>query len=438
MSQTETALAASKWGPVRTETGILSRHMWALMFASFVTIGLVTIIASMTPYILTTNLGMPEANQGKALGLLALVQEAILILAFGPLGALADKIGRRAVYCVGLVVLAAAYFIYPYAHSLTELSLVRIIYALGVAAATGILATIIADYGVEQDRGKLTALCGFLNGLGIVLVTVFISRLPVMFVGQGMSDVEAGQATMALAAGASLISGILLWFTLKPGAPSAATAQKRSATALLKEGVAAARANPRIGLAYASAFVARGDLAIVGLFLTAWGKQAAIADGFPPAEALKVGLMPFIIAQSAALLWPAFIAVPLDRMNRVKALGFCMALGALGYCGLIFVSDPVLPAAIPFMVLLGIGQISAFLGAQTIIGKEAPEAARGAVIGLFNFCGAVGILVLTSVGGILFDAYGPWAPFFLVGLLNGVVAIACLMRRRKELRLGVA
>ena len=43
--------------------------------------------------------------------------------------------------------------------------------------------------------------------------------------------------------------------------------------------------------------------------------------------------------------------------------------------------------------MLGIGQISAFLGAQTVIAKEAPEASRGAVIGAFNFSGAVGILV---------------------------------------------
>ena len=95
-------------------------------------------------------------------------------------------------------------------------------------------------------------------------------------------------------------------------------------------------------------------------------------------------------------------------------------------------------AAIPFFVLLGIGQISAFLGAQTVIAKEAPEHARGAVIGAFNFCGAVGILILSVIGGWLFDHVGPWAPFMLVGVLNGCIGALALLEQRRETRNSVA
>jgi predicted MFS family arabinose efflux permease len=240
---------------------------------------------------------------------------------------------------------------------------------------------------------------------------------------------------MGVVAGVALLSALILWALLKPGVPPA-TDTKKPVSALLAEGFAAARANRRIALSYCAAFVARGDIAIVGLFTIAWGNQAAIADGFTAAEAVTKGSVPFVIAQSAALLWPAVIAIPLDRMDRMKALGLTMALGLIGYCLLVLVGDPLLPAAIPFFVLLGIGQISAFLGAQTIIGKEAPEAVRGSVIGLFNFFGAVGILILTGVGGWLFDNVGPWAPFFLVGILNGVIAFLCWAQYRRERREG--
>ena len=424
---------AAKFGPVHLESGTSTSNVWALMYMAFVTIGLVTGMAAMTPYVLTANLGIAEDAQGRALGSLALWQEITLIFAYGPIGLLADRIGRKAVYAAGFITLALGYAIYPYASSITELSLARVIYSLGIGAMTGMLATVIADYSIEADRGKLTAICGFLNGLGVVLVALFIGKLPAIFVARGATDIAAGQQTMLVAAAFCLISAVVAWLFLRPGVPEA-TARKprRPALETLREGFLVARTNKRIALSYVSGFVARGDIAIVGLFAIAWGKQAAIADGLSASAALSAGLVPFIVAQSAALMWPAVIAVPLDRLPRMAALGWCMVLGLVGYCCLIFVDDPLQAAALPFFALLGIGQISAFLAAQTIIGKEAPEDMRGSVIGVFNFCGAVGILILSVIGGWLFDKVGPWAPFFLVGLLNGVVAIGAFWIKRQE------
>ncbi len=426
----------SKFGPIATEAGVTHRHMWTLVFAAFVSIGMVTGIAALTPYVLTANLGIPEGDQGKALGWLALVQEIVLILFYAPLGVLADRYGRRALYVAGFVVLSAGYALYPMASGIGELSLYRIVYALGIAAVTGMFATVIADYAQEQDRGKLTAILGFLNGLGIVCITLVVAKLPATFGARGASDVDAGRYTMWIAAALCLFCALVL-MGLKRHEPLA-QAKSQTFFAKIAEGFRAARSNRRIAIAYASAFVARGDVAIVGLFAIAWGKSAAIADGFGATEALSKGTIPFVIAQSAALLWPVVLAVPLDRWPRMFGLGVAMMLGAIGYCLTIFVADPLLPIAIPFFMLLGIGQISAFLGAQTVIAKEAPVAMRGSVIGAFNFSGAVGILVLTVIGGWLFDHVAPWAPFVLVGILNGCVGIAALAEQRRETRLGYA
>lgn len=425
----------AKFGPTTLQPGVTRGHGWALMYASFVTIGLATGIATLTPYILTANLGIAEAMQGRALGTLAVTQELALLIAFGLFGAMADKIGRRPVYVLGMILLAAAYVLFPRGQTMFELALYRIVFAFGIGAATGMLSTVISDYAVKQDRGKMTALCGFLNGLGIVIATTLLGKLPALFVNRGIDEVAAGRYAMAVAAGVALLSALVLWLGLKKGVPPS-TDVKKTALALLREGVAAGGTNRRIAICYAAAFVARGDVAIVGLFAIAWGKQAAMADGFSAADALSKGVVPFVIAQSAALLWPAVIAVPLDQMPRMKALGLCMLLGGIGYCAMILVNDPLLPMAIPCFMLLGIGQISAFLGAQTIIGKEAPEAVRGSVIGLFNFSGAVGILVLTGVGGWMFDHVGPWSPFFLVGVLNGAIALLCWHQFTRETHLA--
>jgi hypothetical protein len=48
---------------------------------------------------------------------------------------------------------------------------------------------------------------------------------------------------------------------------------------------------------------------------------------------------------------------------------------------------------------------------------------RGAVVGTFSVCGAAGILFVTSIGGRLYDAIAPGAPFIMIGLLNGLLGV---------------
>jgi MFS family permease len=419
---------SDKFGPVGLEPGVSRGHMWSLLYASFVTIGLVVSVAVMTPYFLTEALGLDEGAQGRALGTLNLVNELTLILIYGPLGALSDRFGRRAVYVAGFLALATGYMLYPHATSLAELSVYRIVCAIGVGAATGMLATVIADYAVEPDRGKLVAIVGILNGLGVVIAALFVGKLPAVFAGMGYSVHMAGVATMAVVAAVTLLSAAVLAAGLKPhdGSRTAKQPLRQSLATGFRAGVQ----DREIALAYASAFVARGDLAIIGLFTIAWGKQAAIAQGMTTADAIAAGSVPFVVAQSAALMWPLVLIFVLDRIDRVKALALCMGLGAAGYVATIFITDPLGTAALPLFCLLGIGQISAFLGAQSLINKAAPAADRGAIVGTYNFAGAVGILILGTAGGWLFDHMGPASPFVLVGLCNAAVAVAAGVFRR--------
>jgi MFS family permease len=418
----------NRFGFIATEPGVRAGNMWTALYASFVNIGLATTVAIMTPYVLSANLGIPLDRQGTALGVLNLVNELALLVVFSVAGALADRLGRRTVYAFGFLATAVGYLVYPLATNLVELSAFRVVYAVGIGATTGMLSTVLADYVQQRDRGKIVALSGILNGLGVVSLALVIGQLPAVFVNSGMGEREAGQLALAIAAVMCVISAAVMWLGLKPGAPTQ-PGQRVGLSSLLAVGIAAAKENPRIVLAYASAFVARGDLAIVGSYAIAWGKKAALEDGASLADALDKGRIPFIIAQSAALLWPVVIALMIDKTHRLTALAICMLLGAIGYLSTLFIDDPLSRAAIPLFVLLGVGQISAFIGSQALIGKEAPEAGRGAVIGFFNLCGAAGILVLGTVGGVMFDKIGPQSPFVLVGILNLAVAVGCIAQR---------
>ncbi len=117
----------------------------------------------------------------------------------------------------------------------------------------------------------------------------------------------------------------------------------------------------------------------------------------------------------------------LDRFDRVIGLAIAMFLAGGGYFSLFLVENPLGSAMYFSAVLVGMGEISANLASLTLIGAEAPEKGRGAVIGLFSLCGAIGILMIAKVGGILSGTYGSISPFMLVACANAVVLLLALM-----------
>lgn len=417
-----------RFGFIGLEPGVMPRHVWVLLYAAFVSIGLGTFDAFATPYVLSENVGIPITEQGSVVGRLNVYTEIVLLMVFAPFGVLSDRIGRRGVYAFGFTCLAIGYALFPFATTVTELALIRVIYSLGLGAVTGMLATLLGDYAIPEHRGRMTGTLGVLNGLGVVMSAVFLARLPKVFVGMGYDDYTAGQYTLLIVAGLCLFSALMVGFGLK-GSTAVPAASRPSVRELFRSGYTAAVENPRIAVAYASAFVARGDLVVVGTFLVLWGKVAAVESGMDTAAAIDAGRIPFVISQSAALLWAIVAIVMIDRFHRMTALAMCMGLAAVAYLTLMFVDDPLDRANLPFFVLLGIGQISAFLGSTTLIGKEAPAAQRGSIVGAFSVAGALGILVTSGVGGQVFDAIDPRAPFFLLGIMNALVLIAAVYVR---------
>ena len=73
------------------------------------------------------------------------------------------------------------------------------------------------------------------------------------------------------------------------------------------------------------------------------------------------------------------------------------------------------------LALLAIGQGSAIIASVTLVGQEASPAERGTVIATNGWFGAIGILIASLLGGYLFDVLGPWAPFVMIGMFQGVV-----------------
>mgnify|MGYP005812059547 CR=1 FL=1 len=425
------AAVGRKFWFVELADGISRSNFATLLYSAFTAIGLLAFVAVSTPYVLNVYLKdvVDPSEHGQIAGDLAAWNEIALLLVFGPAGIIADRIGRSQVFTVGFIFMGIAYALYPFADSVVELTGYRIVYAIGIGLATAMLQTIIADYPANASRGKATALVGTLNGLGVIVLTVGLGGLMKSFVGRGQDAETAGYIVHFLISGLCFLSALVVAIGLKKGTV-VNREQRPPLLELVRSGFAAAR-NPRIALAYACAFIARGDLVVIGTFVNLWGTNAGIAAGLDPAEATAKGRLLFGAATGAGLVWLPVMGYMLDKVNRVTGTIICMTLAALGFLFTDMVDDPLQKESLVYFILLGIGQISAFVGAATLIGQEAPPATRGAVVGLLNLSGAVGILLCTAVGGRLFDAIGPHAVFELVGGITVLVVLFAIWVRWK-------
>ena len=429
MIDTASEAKPARIGPVTLAPGISRLNGATLLYISFFSIASTVFLSFVQPYIFNEILHIPSDEQGRLAGNLVLFGEMIVLAFIGVAGVVSDKIGRRPVYMFGFIMLALGYMLYPLATSATELIAYRMVFALGIVGATSMLATVQADYPAEKDRGKLIGLMGFLQAIGVILVVFTLSKLPQQLADGGMSPAEAGRTALWIFAGICLFNAGIARAGLKGGVPSTVTTREPF-KAILKRGLRAAE-NPRIALSYVAAMVSRGDLSTVSTFFSLWLVQEGVAKGMDSGAALAAGGKFFGIVQLSALIWAPIVGILCDRINRVSALCMAMALAGGGYLIAGFLPDPTSAAMYPAAVILGMGEVNAVLAAQALIGQEAPRDGRGAVVGVFGVCGSIGVLIAGKLGGELFDAWQPSAPFILMGIINCVLLVGALFVRVK-------
>ena len=237
----------------------------------------------------------------------------------------------------------------------------------------------------------------------------------------------AGKLAFGFGALLCFVSAIAFRFGLKGGTPAKKT-ERLPYRVLIPSGFKAAR-NPRIALAYFSAFTARGDVVVFGVFVALWAQKAGWALKMNPGESMAVASVTIVVVTVAGMVWAGIFGVIMDRINRVSAIAVSQLLAAGGYLSMIFVTSPLDYAMLPAFILLGAGMSGAMMASFVVIGQEAHYRERGAVTGMNGLFGSVGILVAAFAGGRLFDAYEPWAPFAMVGAAQVLLFLAALVIR---------
>jgi MFS family permease len=428
------ATVGERIGPFWFTPGWSRGNAATVWLASVFTIGLAAFMSLLQPYLLNAVLDVPRAEQGRLTGQLGFLQEIIVIVLAGFVGAWSDRVGRRLVFCLGLMIIAAGYVIYPLATDELELVLFRFVFAVGVAMTPLMLSACVVDAIQERSRGRWVGSNNLLQGLGVVLVSFLLVRMPETLVARGFSPVAAGQIACWTAAGIALLTAVCVARGL-PGFKGRTTGRADlSLTASVARALGLARHRPRLALAYGAAFIGRGDFVVIGAFFSLWVTQAGIAEGMSPAASLARGGALFGILQLAAVCSAFFVGMLADRVDRVVTLALALGMAAFSYFLLGASDDPFARPFLVVVVLAGIGEMSVIVASSALLGQEAASGDRGPIVGLYNAAAGIGILFATLAGGYVFDHLGATAPFTMMAILNLVLLVLAVVVRLRDPR----
>jgi MFS family permease len=158
-------------------------------------------------------------------------------------------------------------------------------------------------------------------------------------------------------------------------------------------------------------------------FVSLWVVNAASAHGVSSVEALKTAgslLVTFKVSTAAAQAVFGFLV---DRMNRSVLLVVSLAGTGAALVSTALISDVFGAGMFVAVALIGATESALIVCGQSMLGEEAPADLRGSALGIFYFLGTLGVVVMSSLSGLLFDKIGYSAPFVMVGGLNLAFAV---------------
>lgn len=491
---TSVAKPAESESKTLLKEGVKKSWLVAFLLSSFLTIASFVFINSTQAYILTDLLDIPRNKLGAIQGNLSSFDEGISMVMVIIWGVLSDRIGRRIVFSTGFLLMAFATFLYPLASSVygsstsnvsvsffNSLIFYRLIFACGGAATSDMLTVVLGDYAAEGKRSKLAGLLGVSTGLGACFGALFLNRLPTFFT-RSQKELITSTGTiyasfwitaMLLVAGA-LISGFGVRKPFQQQAQNdplleAESAKGRKCPVIhdsetasnesrlnsstkcwwkrIVFGFKAIKTNPALLAAYLGGFVARGDSIILSVFLPPWiasfyarnnlcqvDDTSALSDASmyitkcPQAKRLVSTLTG--ISNLSALLAAPLVGNFADRLGPLRALGVPAVLGVCAYGGMLLIGDPRSKIVMLMAVLQGFAQIGMIITSVSLVAKEAPPHARGAISGVYSLFGAVGIITVSKIGGMLTEIWTETGPFSVIAAANIVLLIVLLCLKK--------
>ncbi len=393
----------------------------ALYLIAAVAMVFMTMATAVQPLFLRNVLGIAFDRAGAINANVQVVTEVLTLAVIGYLGFLSDRYGRVPIitggFLVGMVGGVLAAFSLPLGTlfgigGIAFYYIARVIMSLGTAAVWPQLATLAGDHTGHDDRARRISHAAFMMAFGSTLVFAVLMQIP-----KNIGIVPM----MLFNAAIGVVGAALAWRLLADVAPKQTDRYlpwRRIRDLLIRE--------PRLRVAFVAGLFSRTDIILVGLFYMLWTIYFADLVGKTQVEAAAhagkmIGIMGLLVV-ATILLWGRVV----QRLGRVKAIIAGMAISGTGFVLMGFAVNPYDWYVYVPIVLIAIGQGGVLLAPEILALDLTPEDLRGSMMGALNIVGGIGLVLVLQVGGYLFDAVGPYAPFIFTGIGNFLVLIYTL------------
>ena len=172
---------------------------------------------------------------------------------------------------------------------------------------------------------------------------------------------------------------------------------------------------------------ARMNSLIITLYLNLWTKDY-ISD---KDEAYKRAMMISGIAQVGGIISSVLFGFIFEKAKNSILLIINNLLIIIGY-GMLFFLKPTDNLVILSFVISAFGFYGLTTIGYVILNKNVGCSARGAVMGVNTWAGAIGLLILSTIGHTLFDNVTNLAPFMISMLFSFIVLIVLLFPGIRE------
>ncbi len=330
---------------------------------------------------------------GLALGIYGLTQALLQI----PFGMLSDRIGRKPVIFVGLLIFAAGSLVAASADGIYGIIAGRALQGAGAIAAA--LMALAADLSREEHRTKMMALIGASIGAAFALSMIFG---PVVNEWIGLSGIFASTAVLA-------VLGIVILYLVVPDPQqmhfhSDAEVQSKALGDVLKD--------PQLLRLDAGIFFLHFMLMSVFLVMPLELRDTA---GLDAADHWQLYLPVFVI--SLLLMLPFVILA--ERKHQMKPVFVgAIAILVLAVVGFLLSTDAVTLLVSLVVFFTGINLLEASL--PSLISKTARATLKGTAMGVYSSSQFMGAFAGGLFGGI---AHGLWG---IDGLYLTVIAVLVL------------